>query len=192
MIIESGKKLKTADIIRLAEEAGLTFAATAAMDAFVTREEVREMCIADRCKSYGKSWSCPPAAGTIEDAEARMRRYRSGIIVQTSGETEGEFDMQGIRRLYEFHTRSFDTFVRQLRTIYPACMPMGAGACARCRKCTYPDRPCRYPDRLYPAMEAYGLLVSDVCIRSGLKYNYGENTMTFTSCVLIEQEGIKG
>ena len=173
------------DIISLATGAGFTCAAPLAMDALVLRDEVRAMCAADRCKSYGKSWSCPPAAGTFEAAESRIAKYSSGIIVQTSGETHSEFDMNSIKELSLRHKKCFDTLVRQIRMFYPDCMPMGAGACTRCRRCTYPDRPCRYPDRLYPSMEAYGLLVSDVCIRSGLQYNYGENTMTFTSCVLI-------
>jgi len=38
------------------------------------------------------------------------------------------------------------------------------------------------------AMEAYGLLVSDVCVRSGLAYNYGPGTMTYTSCILYSEE----
>ena len=35
-------------------------------------------------------------------------------------------------------------------------------------------------------MEAYGLLVSDVCLKSGVKYYYGPKTMTYTSCILID------
>lgn len=50
------------------------------------------------------------------------------------------------------------------------------------------DRPCRYPTKRLSSMEAYGLLVSDVCTRSGLAYNYGARTMTYTSCVLYNKE----
>ena len=35
---------------------------------------------------------------------------------------------------------------------------------------------------------AYGLLVGDVCLRSGLSYNYGPRTMTYTSCLLYTEE----
>ena len=38
------------------------------------------------------------------------------------------------------------------------------------------------------SMEAYGLFVSDICTRSGLAYNYGPRTMTYTSCVLYNKE----
>ena len=38
------------------------------------------------------------------------------------------------------------------------------------------------------SMEAYGLLVGDVCLRSGLPYNHGPRTMTYTSCLLYTDE----
>ena len=56
--------------------------------------------------------------------------------------------------------------------------------CGICEKCTYPDAPCRFPDRAFPSMEACGLVVNDVCKASGIPYNYGPRTMTFTGCVL--------
>ena len=37
-------------------------------------------------------------------------------------------------------------------------------------------------------MEAFGLFVSDICARSGLGYNYGPRTMTYTSCLLYSEE----
>ena len=186
MIIGNRTELDTDEILKLAREAGFTYAAPLAMDSLVFRPEVRAMCAADRCKSYGKSWSCPPASGSIGRAKERISGYHRGIIVQTCGEISGSFDIEGTKRVMLMHKKSFDTLVRQVRIFYPDCLPMGAGACSRCRSCTYPDQPCRHPDRMYPSMEAFGLLVSDVAARSGLGYNYGENTMSFTSCILID------
>ena len=39
---------------------------------------------------------------------------------------------------------------------------------------------------MFPSMEAYGLLVSDACTSAGLEYYYGKNTMTYTSCILLD------
>ena len=64
----------------------------------------------------------------------------------------------------------------------------GAGCCTICAKCTYPDKPCRYPSKRLSSMEAFGLFVSDICARSGLGYNYGPRTMTYTSCLLYSEE----
>ena len=186
MIITPSKELNTEDFVSLALETGFTYAAPVAMDALEFRQEVREMCSADRCRSYGKNWSCPPAAGSLEMIHTRAAGYTRGIIVQTKGDLSDDFDIASIRDIHVRHCKSFDALVRQIRTVRPGCLPMGAGACTRCRRCTYPDRPCRHPDKLFPSMEAYGLLVSDVCIRSGLEYNYGPGTMSFTSCILLD------
>lgn len=186
MITTAGCAPDTSGLIGLAKEAGFTHAAALDMDALEFREDVRAMCRSDRCNNYGKSWSCPPATGSTERAKERISGYHRGIIVQTCGEISGSFDLDGTKRVMLMHKKAFDNFVRQVRSFYPGCLPMGAGACSRCRSCTYPDRPCRHPDRMYPSMEAYGLLVSDVALRSGLGYNYGENTMSFSSCILID------
>lgn len=186
MIIKERSELNNENIAALALETGFTYAAPLSMDALVFRSEVRDMCAEDRCGSYGRSWSCPPAAGSIERVKRQAEGFSRGIIVQTAGETGGSFDTDTVKALMIRHTKCFDAFVRQIRVFFPRCLPMGAGACRLCRVCTYPDRPCRHPDRMYRSMEAYGLLVSDVALRSGLRYNYGENTMSFTSCVLID------
>lgn len=186
MIVVDSKGLDTGTMLVLAEEAGFTYAAPLAMDALEFRDEVRAMCSSDRCNNYGKSWSCPPATGSIERARELVSSYSRGIIVQTCGELESSFDITETANIMRMHNRNFDSLVRQIRHFYPACLPMGAGTCRICRKCTYPGRPCRHPERMYTSMEAYGLLVSDVAARSGLGYNYGDNIMSFTSCILTD------
>lgn len=69
-----------------------------------------------------------------------------------------------------------------------ALTPLEAGCCTMCAKCTYPDKPCRYPSKRLSSMEAFGLFVSDICARSGLGYSYGPRTMTYTSCLLYSEE----
>ena len=51
-------------LLSLARQAG--FSHSAELDAAVLKPltEVRDMCSADRCRSYGKSWSCPPVSYT--------------------------------------------------------------------------------------------------------------------------------
>ena len=174
-------------LMTLAAENGFSHYAPASMDAFVPLPEVRSMCEADRCGKYGKSWACPPGCGTIEQAAEQLRRYDSGLLVQTTGTLADEFDYEGMQSAARRHKRSFESFARQARLLYPGCLPLTAGTCTLCAKCTYPDRPCRFPGRRLSSMEAYGLWVSDICVRSGLPYNYGARTMTYTSCVLYSE-----
>ena len=84
--------------------------------------------------------------------------------------------------------RAFLNFARQARMLHPDCLPLTAGSCTICARCTYPNKPCRYPAKRLSSMEAFGLFVSNVCSRSGLGYNYGARTMTYTSCLLYSEE----
>ena len=153
--------------------------------------EVREMCSADRCKVYGTRWACPPGCGTLEQCAARIERYQNGILVQTVGTLEDEFDAEGIAKAHRTHDRRFRLFTRQVRSLMPDCLPLSAGTCTRCEVCTYPDKPCRFPKKMLSSMEAYGLLVSEVCEQSGMPYYRGEKTITFTSCILLERKPVE-
>jgi predicted metal-binding protein len=55
-----------------------------------------------------------------------------------------------------------------------------------CKTCTYPDAPCRFPEKMSASMEALGMVVSDVCKDNNLPYYYGAGTLTFVGCVLLE------
>jgi predicted metal-binding protein len=99
---------------------------------------------------------------------------------------EDEFDYETIQTAGAKHKENFTVLVEKLRTRYPDMLPMGAGTCTICEKCTYPDAPCRFPDRSISSMEAYGLWVSKVCELSGVPYNYGKLTLTYTSCYLLK------
>jgi predicted metal-binding protein len=179
-------------LIRLARQIGFSHIGPLNMAALTQSEEVRAMCQADRCQVYGKSWGCPPACGSLETMARRLSGYRTGLLVQTTGTLSDSFDLSAIQETERRHKLAFDALARQARQLFPACLPLSSGACTRCHSCTYPDRPCRFPQRLYPSMEAYGLWVSDVCRRSGLDYNYGTNTITYTACILADKLPTEG
>lgn len=56
--------------------------------------EVRQMCAADRCRSFNRNWSCPPGCGTLEEIAERVKPYTRGILVQSIGQLEDEFDVE--------------------------------------------------------------------------------------------------
>ena len=150
--------------------------------------EVRDMCTADKCGKYGKYWTCPPACGTLEDAARRVSHFSWGILLQSTGLMEDAFDAETLMETEDAQKARFEAFVQKLRATQPAgsFLPMSSGGCSICGKCTYPDAPCRFPDRAIPSMEALGLMVNDVCKLSGIPYYYGRNTITYSACVLFQ------
>ena len=168
-------------IFALAKECGFTEVGKLDASTLEFRSEVRDMCAENKCRAYNTNWCCPPACGTIEEAAERASAYREGIIVQTVGHMEDEFDVEVMLGTNEVHKENIYRIIPQLRELYPDILPMAAGGCTLCEKCTYPDAPCRHPDLVSPSMEAYGLVVSDVCEKNGMKYYYGKLTITYTS-----------
>lgn len=148
------------------------------------RPEVREMCAADKCARYGKTWSCPPACGTLEEIQEKAAGFTWGILLQTTAEMEDDFDVEAMMDAEKRQKASLDAFVDAIGA--PGdCLVMSAGTCTRCDGCTYPDAPCRFPEKLFVSMEAYGLVVSEVCKSADISYYYGPRTITYSGCVLF-------
>jgi predicted metal-binding protein len=173
------------ELIKQAIDEGFTQGCELNLAALTFMPEVRAMCSADKCRSYGKNWRCPPACGTLEHAAEIVKGYSFGIIVQTVGQMEDEFDIEAIEEAGARHKRNFARLVDKLKERYGDVLPMSAGTCTICEECAYPD-PCRFPDKAMTSMEAYGLWVSRVCEQSGIPYNNGKNTITYTSCYLLK------
>jgi predicted metal-binding protein len=146
--------------------------------------EVRDACAEDKCKSYSKNWACPPACGPLDYCADSVHRCRAGLIMQTTGVLNDEFDRDGMLRLGKEHSGHIYAFSAMVRTGYPYSLVLGAGACHICQTCTYPSAPCRFPQKMTYSMEAYGMLVSEVCTNSGIPYHYGKGTLTYVACFL--------
>jgi predicted metal-binding protein len=148
-------------------------------------EEVRKMCAVNKCGAYETNWACPPACGTLDECAARIKAYPYGLILQTTGRLEDSFDYEGIERLQREHGEHMTAFAQKIRTLMPGAMLLGAGTCRLCPACTYPDAPCRFPGEMRSSMEAYGMVVNEVCRDSGIPYYYGPGTLTFVGCALF-------
>jgi predicted metal-binding protein len=114
-----------------------------------------------------------------------MGAYGTGLIVQTTGELEDDFDYESMDAAGQRQKELFISFRDELAGEYPNMLALGNGACAICDECAYPGSPCVAPERSVSSMEAFGLLVNDVCEKNGLGYYYGPGTITYTGCYLL-------
>lgn len=170
----------------LAKEAGFSACAPLDIDTIDLKPEVRDMCASNSCGQYGKRWSCPPGCGTLEECAARLKNYDRGILVQTYGDVEDGFDFEAMMEIEADHKDHFLKMYEALRVAGKDVLAIGAGCCTQCAKCTYPDAPCRFPEKMISSMEAYGMLVLEICKANGLQYYYGSDKMAYTSCFLLK------
>lgn len=173
------------NIVRMALDAGFTAAAPLDVATIKLYPEVREMCASDRCRAYDRSWTCPPACGSLDECAEKISKYVRGIIVQTVFEIEDDFDFEGMQEAANSHNITFYSFHSRLAGIFPEVLALGAGGCSRCRTCTYPDLPCRFPNLALSSMEAYGMIVSEVCNLNGVPYYYGPGKIVYIGCYLF-------
>ena len=168
-----------------AKKSGFTHYAPLDISTLKFMQEIRDMCNADSCDKYNKSWSCPPACASLEEIRENVNNYTNGILVQTVGALEDSLDWDGIMATGVRHKENFRRMRVVLEKKHSTVLAMGAGECKLCESCTYPDNPCRFPEKMEVSMEAYGLFVSKTCTDNGLAYNYGLNKIAFTSCFLV-------
>lgn len=123
---------------------------------FRNAEACMEAC--RECPNFGRTWACPPFDFDVMERISRYRRLR--LVACTArladGTDFGSFDT--IRPLR-------DKMDRRILEIERACGDALAcafgGYCRRCSSCARPQGlPCRHPEAVRPALEAYGF---DVC-----------------------------
>ena len=173
------------ELAALAEASGFTAWAPLDVSTIELKSDVRAMCADNTCGMYEKRWSCPPGCGELSECADRLARYTHGILVQTSGEVEDSLDFEGMMEIEAEHKAHFRSMQKALRDAGGDVLALGAGACTQCPQCTYPDAPCRFPEQMVSSMEAYGMLVLEVCKRNGLQYYYGPDHMAYTGCFLL-------
>ena len=175
------------DWIAYAKELGFTEVAPIDPSALLPKAEVRAMCAADKCHAYGRNWTCPPECGDLETCTRRIREKSRGLLVQSVGQLEDSFDIEGMMELEKDHNARFHALADKAHQVQPKALCLGTGGCRICGKgnCAYPE-PCRFPDRACASMEGYGLVVSDACTAAGIPYYHGPNTLAYTACILFE------
>ena len=88
------------------------------------------------------------------------------------------------RETEQLHLKRFYALAAAVKEEHPRALCLGSGGCRICKVCAYPQ-PCVFPEKACTSMEAYGLFVTEVCRDNGLAYHHGENTVTYTGCILF-------
>lgn len=149
------------------------------------RKDVRNMCSAGKCNMYGHNWSCPPACGELNIYADRIAATEQCFVVQTVMEMEDDYDVETMMEAEQVQKKRMFETAEKLREAGLDCLVLASGACTICKPCTYPDAPCRFPEKRLVSMESAGLMVNEVCDKANVRYNHGRETITYTGAILI-------
>lgn len=153
----------------------------------VFSDEVRSLCEKNACGMFGTSWACPPAVGTVEECREKCGQYKHVFLFTTATKMKSSYDVQGWHDARIEHETLTDQVAKVFRETYEDPLILSTEGCSVCKKCTYPEEPCRFPDRMYPATESFGILVMQQAQRCHIKYNNGINTVTYFSMIFFNE-----
>lgn len=149
---------------------------------------VREIC-REECPRYGKSWSCPPAVGSVAACREQSLKYAYSFVFSTIAEETDLSDMGGMLLTRKEHERIAEKVGEIFRAHDPKALLLSAQSCEKCAQCTYPSAPCRYPDQMYPCVESYGILVPELARICGMDFTNGGDTLTWFGLILFHSAG---
>lgn len=147
-------------------------------------QAVVDMCKANRCGMYGTCWTCPPGVGELSEIEKKIKDYRYALVFTCKCDLEDSFDFEGMTAGRKRAQFVLSGITEKLRADGKKFMALGCEGCDLCDKCTYPDAPCRFPEKAVPSVEACGINVVELAKKAGINYNNGENTVTYF-CVIL-------
>lgn len=154
-------------------------------------QEVRAMCEVNTCREHGKTWACPPAVGTVDECKKRIRQYEKMLIFSVKYDLEDSFDFEGMMegaKQFKKACRAFDKAIKPYLEHY---LILSNEGCDLCKECTYPDAPCRFPDRVHGSLEGNGIFVNEIAKLAKVKYNNGANTVTYFGALVCNEKDLK-
>lgn len=161
-------------------------AAEIPMDKLVYTEDSRSYCAANKCRSYGASWACPPAVGSLEKCRAECEGYSHFFLFARMYELEDSLDIEGMGDAHDDFQERVDKLGEDIRSETADFLLLNNEGCSRCDECTYPDAPCRFPEQLYPSIEGYGFLVSELAKQAGIPYTGKPTELRYFGAVLTK------
>lgn len=155
-------------------------------DSIVFSTQIRDLCEGNVCGQYGTTWACPPAVGSMEACMKTCLSYNSIMTFSVKYDISDSFDWEGMTTAHKDFKVVCDKLFAELIQETRNFVLLSNESCIRCKECTYPTSPCRFPDLLFPSIEGYGIIISELAKSCGINYSNGVNTVTYFGAVLFD------
>ena len=160
-------------------------------------QRVRDIC-RQECPRYGRSWSCPPAVGSVEHCRAVCESFPHTLFFSTVAEVSDVLNMEETLSTRAEHERITTEIERGMRAMGLETYTLSSDSCAICEMgehppgCAWPDAACRHPDLMHPCIESHGIVVADLVEKCEMDYYLGERILLWFSLILYRNIIQKG
>lgn len=149
-------------------------------------ENVRNLCLKE-CANYGKSWSCPPAVGSLKQCKSKCMEYTHAILFSTLAEIRDSSAAQSLQNAKKEHEEITARIEEFLHNEVLKCYTLSTDSCSLCEKCTYPKKSCVSLEQMHPCIESHGILLSKNIDENHMDYFLGGRRLLRFTLMFIKE-----
>ncbi len=150
-------------------------------------DRVRMIC-KNECPRYGKSWSCPPAVGSLKQCKSKCMEYPHALLFSSVAEVPDYSNMETLLKSKQEHEELTATIEEYMRNeAFLKCYTLSTDSCSICEKCTYPRKPCANPAKMHPCIESHGILLTKNIDEHDMDYFMGEQMVLWFSLIFFQE-----
>ena len=153
------------------------------VDELIFSDKVRYIC-EHECSRCNKSWACPPAIDTIENCMEKCRAFEHVFLFTSVAEVSDCLNMTACLQAKRDHELLTLELRKRFEEHFGKVLALSTG-CMICDCCTYPDEPCRHPDKRLSTIESHGILIMETAGRLGVCFDCGNNIVTYFSLIFF-------
>lgn len=146
-------------------------------------DKVRYICEKE-CEHYGCSWACPPAIGSIKDCMAQCQSYSHVCLFSTVAEVPDVLNFSACLKARKDHEELTLLLREKFQEHFGNVLALSTG-CMVCETCSYPDAPCRHPEKRLSTIESHGILIMQTAESMGICYDCGNDMVTYFSLIFF-------
>lgn len=150
------------------------------------KEEVRQIC-KQECPMYGKSWSCPPAVGTVEECREKCLGFNGAFLFTTIAEVSDVANLEETLQTRFEHEEITRTLGKIFKSEGAEMMLLSSESCAICDSCAYCEGGnCRHPEHMIPCIESQGILVTALAEKYDIPFLDSLTTVQWFGLILYK------
>ena len=130
---------------------------------------------------------CPPLIGTLSETKDQLHAYKHGLLFQQIIHMDVKENDEGIEEtkgIFHEHVMQIETRMNELG--WSDVLGLIGGNCILCQPCkAVEEKPCPFPERARPSLEAMGVDVVALLGHFNLETAFYPDRITWTGTVLF-------